>query len=274
DYIRGNLFDPTEMRPLPFDVPGPDNDLNERVGFHLGRALRDPNARLFAFGARFGPEHAPDKIFGFRPGNGVHDVHMNQGNDHRHRRDDGVFQDGGLIVHFPGTGQTVAIFLAFQSQVWHTDDLRGHALPGFRPGPARSPRHPIGLPRPVEPSPVLPEPPPPYPWENAIRIVAALVNPSGNDGVPHPETITLLNTTAETISLSGWQIADASKNTMDLGPLGTLAAGETLRVVSDGSINLGNKGGIITVLREGIKVHGVSYTRDQAEVEGATLFFA
>jgi uncharacterized protein YukJ len=29
DYIRGNLFNRADMRPLPFSVPGFDNDLNE-----------------------------------------------------------------------------------------------------------------------------------------------------------------------------------------------------------------------------------------------------
>ena len=70
----------------------------------------------------------PDKIFGFRPGNGVHDIHMNQGNSGRFRDDDGVWQDGGLLFQFPGEDRWVAIFLAFQSQAWHTDDTTGHAI--------------------------------------------------------------------------------------------------------------------------------------------------
>ena len=39
-----------------------------------------------------------DKIFGFLPGNGIHDIHMNQGNSSRFVRDDGVWQDGGLLM--------------------------------------------------------------------------------------------------------------------------------------------------------------------------------
>src|SRR4030095_557137 len=30
DFIRGNLFQRTQMRALPYSVPGPDNDLNEK----------------------------------------------------------------------------------------------------------------------------------------------------------------------------------------------------------------------------------------------------
>jgi hypothetical protein len=45
------------------------------------RAAADPAARIYAFGQRWGPEASTrDKVFGFLPGNGVHDIHMNQGN--------------------------------------------------------------------------------------------------------------------------------------------------------------------------------------------------
>ena len=54
-----------------------------------------------------GPETIGDKIFGFSPGNGVHDIHMNQGNTGRFREDDGVWQDGGLVLHYPATDQWV-----------------------------------------------------------------------------------------------------------------------------------------------------------------------
>lgn len=94
DFIRGNLFDRQAMRPVPATVPGPDNDLADFLGHFAERALADPAARLYAFGQRWGPEPGtPDKIFRFSPGNGVHDIHMNQGNSQQFRRDDGVWQD-------------------------------------------------------------------------------------------------------------------------------------------------------------------------------------
>src|SRR5215212_8886888 len=37
DFIRANLFDRTKMRPLPFNLPGLDNDLNEKVGSVMQR---------------------------------------------------------------------------------------------------------------------------------------------------------------------------------------------------------------------------------------------
>ena len=42
-------------------------------------------------------------------------------------RDNGVWQDGALLLHFAARGQWVGIFLAFQSQAWQTDDQTGHA---------------------------------------------------------------------------------------------------------------------------------------------------
>src|SRR6187431_595736 len=44
DFIRGNLFDRAQMRPLPFSVPGFDNDLNEKLDRVMQRAVADENA--------------------------------------------------------------------------------------------------------------------------------------------------------------------------------------------------------------------------------------
>ena len=86
DFIRANLFDPRHMTLLPHDVPGPDNDLNEKINHFVQRAMGAEEALVYAFGQRWGPEDAKDKYFGFRPGSGVHDIHMNQGNAGRFRQ--------------------------------------------------------------------------------------------------------------------------------------------------------------------------------------------
>ena len=120
DYVRGSLVRREQMRPLPVDLPGRDNDLNEKIGSLVDRAAADLDARLYAFGGRWGPEpQTPDAEFGFLPGNGLHDVHMNQGNPPgRHAHDNGPWQDGALLVHFPRQDRWTAVFLAFQSQSW------------------------------------------------------------------------------------------------------------------------------------------------------------
>jgi uncharacterized protein YukJ len=253
DFIRGNLFDRRSMRSLPSAVPGVDNDLADKLSHHIDRAMSDPTARLYAFGQRWGPEPGtPDKIFGFSPGNGVHDIHMNQGNSERFRRDDGVWQDGALLIHHPDDDQWVAVFLAFQSQAWHTDDQTGHAETRIPvPGPAPTPS-------PAEP-------------DRLIRIVAALVNSVGP--APESETVTLINTSAQDIDLTGWSLLDRLKQRMSLDPV-TLAAGEAIRIRLRPPIQLGNQGGLVSLLDpSGLKVDGVAYTKQQAREEGATIVF-
>ncbi|GAA3381345.1 hypothetical protein GCM10020367_72220 [Streptomyces sannanensis] len=247
DFIRGNLFDPSSMRILPPDKPGVDNDLADLLDHYVLRAIDEPTTGVFVFGARFGPEPGqPDEVFGFPVGNGVHDVHMNQGStDKKFRKDNGVWQDGGLLLHLLPENRWVAVFLAFQSQKWHTDDVTGQ--------------------------PIDTAPPRPTDREEPLRIVAALVNPAGP--APEAETVTLLNASAAAIDLSGWHLSDQQKHRLRL-PSQPLAAGATLAVTVADGFQLGNHGGAITLLNpSGLKIHGVSYTGRQASAEGRTITF-
>jgi uncharacterized protein YukJ len=231
DFIRGNLFAPAQVRPLPPELPGVDNDLADLLDHHVQRAIADPSARLYVYGARWPTEPAPDKVFGFRPGNGVHDVHMNQGNSGRFRRDNGVWQDGALLVHFPDEDRWVAVFLAFQSQAWHTDDRTGHPIE-------------TAAPRPEDPGQV------------PVRIVAALANPRGPE--PEPETVTLLNASPAAVDLTGWRLADQAGHFCAI-PAAEVAAGDTLVVRLHDGVQLTNRDGGISLLdRQGLKVDGVS----------------
>ena len=256
DYIRGNLFNKDLMTPLPYAVPGPDNDLNEKIAKHVTRALGDECAMIYAFGERWGPENGKkDKYFGFSPGNGIHDIHMNQGNVGKFVSDDGVWQDGGLLIHFPDQSQWIGIFLAFQSQAWHTDDSTGHAIsaadfeePTLRPGaPGADP-------------------------DGLVRIVAALVNPSGED--VGAESVTLVNSSPVPVNLEGWAVADRNKNKEILSARAIAPGAAFQAALSGNGAQLSNKGGIITLLdKNGIKVHGVSYTKSQAQNPGWTIVF-
>jgi uncharacterized protein YukJ len=259
DYIRDNLFDRRKMVTIPHTVPGRDNDLNEKLEMYVRRAQEQETAFLYAFGSRWGPERrTPDKIFGFRPGNGVHNIHMNQGNPRgSHGGDNGVYQDGGILLHFPDTDRWIGIFLAFQSQRWHsydhplTDERSGDPVAGIEhPGPANAPG-------PDEP-------------DYDIRIIAAMVNPPGGD--TGRETVTLLNATSVPVDLKGWRVLDLHKRGTALH--GTIPAGGTRLVKMSHRMHFSNNGGIITLVnpRE-LKVHGVSYTKEQAREEGKTIVF-
>jgi hypothetical protein len=166
---------------------------------------------------------------------------MNQGNSQRFRQDDGVWQDGGLLLHYPAQDQWVGVFLAFQSQAWHTDDQTGHAVTE------------------------LPE------RDHLVRIVAALVNPPGP--APEAETVMLLNAGPQQVDLTGWSILDRAKHQMMLDG-GLLAPGDSVRVQVAAPVQLGNRGGLITLLNpDGLKVDGVAYTEAQAAAEGWSIVF-
>ena len=261
DYIRGNLFDRTWMRPLPMNLPGPDDDLNDQVDRIVQAAIGEEDALVYAFGQRWGPEDdARDKIFGFLPGNGIHDIHMNQGNSGRFVDDDGVWQDGGLLFYFPSVDRWTAVLLKFQSQSWHTDDVSGHAIT------APAPR----VPPPPMPPPEVPPPAAPVEPDLRIRIIAALINPLGGD--QGHETVTLLNVTDSEQSLAGWAIANRTKARFAL--TGAIAAGSTVTFTLPVDVPLSNDGGLITLLdASGLKVHGVSYTKTQVARQGWTIVF-
>jgi len=265
DFIRGNLFDRAKMRPLPFSVPGFDNDLNEKLDRVMQRAVADEDALVYAFGESWGPEPGTkDKYFGFLPGNGIHDIHMNQGNSGRFVGDDGVFQDGGLLIHFPDQQEWTAIFLKFQSQSWHTDDRTGHAITA----PAPAPPPPPPQPQPPQPPGPLPLPTPDDP-DGLVRIVGALVNSTRS---PEVEIVTLLNTSPRDIQLQGWGLLDGQKRRQALS--GVITAGGTRAIEVKQPVVLSNKGGAITIVDErGLKVHGVAYTKEQARNPGWTLTF-
>jgi len=247
DFIRGNLFDILKMKPLPHDIPGPDNDLNELLHKYIARAIAMENSEVYAFGEKWGPETKRDKYFGFAPGNGIHDIHMNQGNSKKWEKDDGVYQDGGLLIHLPDEERWVAIFLAFQSQCFHTDDITGHRIVDACNG-------------------ISPEN-----QDNNVCIIAALINPKGHDyGL---ESVLLLNTTPKLIDLTGWAFADKNKKKAYLD--GSIKAGEVIKYTLSGKdMQLSNKGGIITLLdSKGLKVNGVSYTKNEASRQGWTIVF-
>lgn len=253
DYIRSNLFSRSKMVVLPHNIPGEDNDLNEKVEMYVRRAVRHEDAIVYAFGSRWGPENrTKDKIFGFKPGNGVHNIHMNQGNPRgRHAKDNGVYQDGALLIHYPSQSRWVGIFLAFQSQAWHTGNRNGHPDGGIDEyGPA------------YEPSPQEPD--------RSIHIVAAMVNPPGGD--PGKETVTLLNITDTPIDLRGWKLMDRGKRKMNLS--GMILPNAPLTIKLSRVVQLSNSGGIITLLNpSGLKVDGVHYTKKMAHEQGRVLVF-
>jgi hypothetical protein len=105
--------------------------------------------------------------------------------------------------------------------------------------------------------------------DGLVRIVAALVNATQS---PEIEVVTLLNTAPHDVDLTGWALLDTQKKRLPLS--GVLSAGATRTEHIQQPLALSNKGGVITLVDEkGLKVHGVSYTKEQARHPGWTIVF-
>jgi len=110
------------MSPLPKSTPAGArrNDLNNEVVDLLNRAIADASGTIYAFGSAYADENGTQ---------GIHDIHMNQGNPaENHYADNGVWQDGAIFMSLPATNTWIAVFIAFQTQLWNTDDVTGDAL--------------------------------------------------------------------------------------------------------------------------------------------------
>jgi uncharacterized protein YukJ len=107
DFLRQGLVRRDEMHLLPKPSLGHGAQLLGAIETLTASAHQDPGSLLYAFGSAF-----PD---------GIHDVHMNQGNPPPHEQDNGTFQDGAVFLFLPGLQRWVGIFLAFQTQAWTTD---------------------------------------------------------------------------------------------------------------------------------------------------------
>lgn len=252
DFVRGNLgLKRADFIPLPFSADGDDNDLNDKIDHYVMRAMSDSAARVYAYGSFF-KDNKPDDYFNFKPGQGIHDIHFNQGNSGQFKGDNGVWQDGALLFHFPGENRWVAIFLAFQTQSWQVDE---HG-------------NPTGV-VPPQPQPTTPPPQPQPGLSERIRIIAAVANSKGD---VEEETVTIVNASPDAIDLKGWKLSDRNKNQFPLS--GALASGDAVRIKIAPPMQLSNKGGAIKLLdAAGNVVDGVSYTKEQASKPGWSIVF-
>jgi uncharacterized protein YukJ len=79
----------------------------------LNMTIADKDGTIYAFGSAYADKGKVD---------GIHDIHMNQGNPvNSYGGDNGVWQDGALLIHLPSQNTWTAVFLAFQTESWTTD---------------------------------------------------------------------------------------------------------------------------------------------------------
>ncbi|MEH2086822.1 DUF2278 family protein [Nostoc sp.] len=280
DFLRSPLFDwPTGVEVLP-SGPGENDDLQDSLITDL-KSLKSQNGDIFVFGAKFPKQGQPlnpkpiDREF--RTNQGIHDIHMNQGNPPgRFENDNGIFQDGGIILKF--SNRYVGLFLRFQTQWLPTDDRTGNRIPNkSRPIPPVV----IGTDNPIPPVVIgtdNPIPPVVIGTDNPsnvsnpdIYVERALVNPIGSD--PGKEVVVIGNASSEDVDLSGWSIVDRNNLAETLS--GVLGSGESRRIVLSGNTaQLGNRGGTIRLKdASGHQVHAVSYSQEDGSTEGRYVRF-
>lgn len=92
----------------------PTHALQNAVVQLLNQAVADPGSTIYAFGSAYADHGVVD---------GIHDIHMNQGNPaNNHGSDNGIWQDGALFLNLPGQSTWTALFIAFQTESWSTDN--------------------------------------------------------------------------------------------------------------------------------------------------------
>ncbi|KAK3367694.1 hypothetical protein B0H63DRAFT_489642 [Podospora didyma] len=258
DFLRGNFLDVNDGILLSHDAPGESHDILDYLNPILNQAVTK-KATIYLFGQKYSGN------------DGIHDIHMNQGNSGQWKRDNGTYQDGGIVLAFPD-GHWEGIFLAFAVQTYQTDSTGQPVGKTFadllsgKAGPAPGPT-------PEQPGPE-PEPQPPTPAAG-ISIQAALVNPFGPDQTPtrgEGETVYLLNRATEAVSLEGWSISNGAGQTQALH--GIRLGAQSKKAVAVPNAPLSNRGGSI-VLKDssGKVVDKVTYTKEQATIEGTLVYF-
>ena len=129
DYIRSELFKMDD-----FDAFSNPNDLNEMIHKYINEC-KEKDADLYVFGDVY-PLDSEDAIMAnnekerkiklrrlsqYGP-EGIHDIHMNQGNrENKYLLDNGIYQDGGILINFKYENRWSAIFTKFESQCTKTN---------------------------------------------------------------------------------------------------------------------------------------------------------
>lgn len=110
------------------------------------------------------------------------------------------------------------------------------------------------------------------PSSDGVRIVAAMVNPRGDDvGF---ESVTLVNIAPEPVTITNWRLQDKN-NRIHTMEEKIMQPGEFFGVrLSGDNVQLSNKGGEIRLYNaQEQQVHQVSYSKTQAQQQGATILF-
>lgn len=259
DFLREGFLTPsagTLVSHNPKD-PSEKNDILAYLEPLLNAAVTDKST-LYLWGSQYSDSDGSS---------GIHDIHMNQGNSGSYARENGTYQDGGIVIESTdGTWQ--GIFLAFATQAEKTDSKGDADGPTFAQvlGGNTAARTSTAAARAT------------HATKGTVGIEAALVNPTGPDraatgGAGTAETVYVQNRSAADQSLRGWTIETAAGGKESLGDVSLSAHAK--RGFAVPGAPLGNRGGTILLKdAEGTTVSEVSYTEKEGRKEGKLVYFA
>ncbi|KAF3763378.1 hypothetical protein M406DRAFT_323138 [Cryphonectria parasitica EP155] len=258
DFLREGFLDPSAGTLVSHDPKDPTEkgDILSYLDPIMNQAVQE-KATMYLWGSHYQDSSTSQ---------GIHDIHMNQGNAGSFEDENGTYQDGGIVIQF-ANGTWQGIFLAFATQTLKTDDkgdpegetfaqaLGGGSTSTTSTSEARTS----------------------HPTKGQVGIEAAIVNPRGPDrDAPEGkrETVYIQNKSNTTQSLEGWTIENKNGEAEKLGS-GVQLAAHTKKGFEVPEAPLSNSGGKI-VLKDakGTTVSEVSYTEKEARKEGRLLYFA
>jgi uncharacterized protein YukJ len=243
DFQRAGLFDPNAMRVLPPEGPGHDG-LVQRLTAILQLA-KDQESDVFFYGNAFRKDNPrqTDAAFGYTPQTpfGLDNVHMAQGDPqsiNMRLGENGVWHDGACFIWDGRASRMTAVFLAFQSQAWHTDDT-GDPVVGATG--AKAPAYDFAR------GGALIMPP-----SRLAQLTTAHRAPEG------AASVVLTNMSQAPLDLSAWSLVIDTKLRVDL-PAAKVDPGQPFALAL-ASGTLADRGGALMLVNpSGLSVHCVAY---------------
>lgn len=262
DFLREGFLVPSAGTLLSHDPQDPDEkgDILSYLDPILDQAVKE-KATIYLWGSKYSDSDGSS---------GIHDIHMNQGNGGSFVRENGTYQDGGVVIQ-SADGTWQGVFLAFATQTLQTDDkgdpegqtfaqaLGGDTASSTATDAARTS----------------------HTTKGTVGIEAAVVNPRGPDRDPQTgrghETVYVQNRSARAQSLEGWTIEDDNGRSQALAGDGgdVRVSAHSKRGFGVPDLALGNKGGKILLKdAQGTVVSEVKYTEKDARKQGRLVYFA
>ncbi|KAK2603264.1 hypothetical protein N8I77_009735 [Diaporthe amygdali] len=258
DFLREGFLTPSAGTLVSHDPSDPTEkgDISAYVDPVMNQAVQE-KATLYIWGSHYSDTNGSE---------GIHDIHMNQGDSGSFEKENGTYQDGGIVIQF-ADGSWHGIFLAFATETLKTDDngdpegqtfaqaLGGGSSSGTATEYANKS----------------------HATKGSVGIEAAVVNPKGPDHEATKgkgERIYVQNRGASDVSLKGWKIENGHGQVQLLGDDAQVSA-HSKHCFEVPEAELGNRGGKIVLKdADGHTVSEVSYTEKQAKKEGHLLYFA